>query len=120
MVAAAEHTVLSIRLALKHEDCDSLGQWVDDPVFGDPGLSTIERLYLGIMGRSVGADNFDHQIRAEPILVLIAWVVCILEDTDIWFTELPWPYLNAKWSKEDLPPSGAEQQEQHLIQEGEG
>jgi hypothetical protein len=118
-VAAAKHTVLSIGLALKHENRNSLCQRVDDPVLGDTGLSVIERLFLCITSWPVGADNFDYEISAKPILVLVAWIARILKGKHVWLTEFSWPHLKAEWSKENLPCPGAEQQQQHLIQEGE-
>ena len=75
VVATAKDAVFAVSITVEHQHRDGRVERVDDPVFGEARFGVVKGFFLSITRRSVGADNLDDEICAEPILVLIARVV---------------------------------------------
>ena len=66
----AEHTLLHVVGPHELEDGNRLGAGIDDPVLGDASLGVVAALDDKIARRIVRADDFGHEVGAEPVTVL--------------------------------------------------
>ena len=75
--------MLDVGAVLQGEHGDRLVPRVGDPVFGNARRRVIDAFLHQVAVRIVRADHFRHQVRAQPVAVLIAAVRAVAEQQQV-------------------------------------
>jgi hypothetical protein len=92
-----KNAVFNVARPLQLEDRDGGMPRIDDPVFGDVCFHIIVAFVNQIALRLVRAEDFNDQVGTQQAAILTSWIVSVLDEDDIGFTEFSLANPQPQW-----------------------
>ena len=105
-----------VGVALKRQHSDRAHLGVDNPVFGDVGLSVVGHLFDRIALGIVRTDHLGYQVGTKPVAILAARVAGLAHQQNIRLALLAGPHLKPERGHKHLSAQRLQESPQQIIE----